>query len=128
MRERIRALNGLEMLKSTTQEVFGYTSVSLASSLGQVKVVSMILAARPAPGRVACEDARADLESACNLGNTALHLAARAGHSAVVRALVVHKAHLDRPSRCSEGVHVRSPRMRRGGHRLSGRRFGVWIV
>eukprot|EP00434_Breviolum_minutum_P003457 symbB.v1.2.003042.t2/scaffold167.1/size289592/7 len=65
------------------EEVFGYTSLSLAASVGHVKVVSMLL------------DAKADLELRCNLGNSALHMAARAGHTAVVRALVVHKAALE---------------------------------
>ncbi|CAK9053092.1 unnamed protein product, partial [Durusdinium trenchii] len=65
------------------EEVFGYTSLSLACSVGHVKVVNMLL------------EARADLESSCNLGNAALQMASRAGHTSVVRALLVHKAALE---------------------------------
>jgi len=71
------------------EEVFGYTSLSLASSVGHVKVVNILM------------DSRADLELKCNLGNTALHMAARAGHTSVVRALLVHRAALE--SKNAEG-------------------------
>ncbi|CAJ1387583.1 unnamed protein product [Effrenium voratum] len=59
------------------EEVFGYTSLSLACSVGHDQVVHLLLA---------------DAAAKCNLGNTALHLAARGGHASVVQKLMMHGA------------------------------------
>eukprot|EP00439_Symbiodinium_sp_Y106_P082233 s744_g21.t1 len=71
------------------EDVFGYTSLALASSVGHEGVVNLLL------------EAQADSKVRCNLGNTPLHLASRAGHVAAVQALVQHKVALD--SKNSEG-------------------------